>query len=67
MTDLLSNINWAVIAPLLAIQFLLIIVAFIDWLRTPTTNGPKWLWLIIILLVSIAGPVLYFIIGRREH
>lgn len=67
MSDFLSGVNWAVIAPLIVIQFLLIIVALIDWLRTPTTNGPKWLWLIIILFVSIVGPVLYFVIGRREH
>lgn len=67
MEDLLNSINWAVIAPLLVIQGLLIIVAMIDWIRTPTTNGPKWLWFIIILFVSILGPVLYFIIGRREN
>lgn len=67
MTDIFNNINWAVIAPLLVIDGILIILAFIDWLRTDKTNGPKWLWLPIILFVSIFGPILYFIIGRRQH
>lgn len=66
MEDILNSINWAVIAPILIIQGLLIIIALIDWFRTPTTNGPKWLWLILILFLTMVGPVLYFIIGRRE-
>lgn len=67
MEDILSSINWAVIAPLLVIKGLLIIVALIDWFRTSTMNGPKWLWLIMILFLTMLGPVLYFIFGRREH
>lgn len=66
MEEFISNINWAVIAPVLVIQFILIVVALIDWIRIKETNGPKWLWLIIILFVSTLGPVLYFIIGRKK-
>lgn len=66
MEELLNEINWAVIAPLLIIQGILTIIAFIDWIRTDQTNGPKWVWLPIILFISILGPVLYFVIGRRQ-
>jgi len=67
MEEVLNSINWAVIAPLLVIQFILIIVALIDWIRIRETNGPKWLWLLIILFISTLGPVLYFIIGRKNE
>lgn len=67
MEEVLNSINWAVIAPLLVIWFILIIVALIDWIRIKETNGPKWLWLLIILFISTLGPVLYFIIGRKNE
>lgn len=54
------------ILPLAVIQLILAIVALIDWVRTEKTNGPKWMWLLIILLVSLFGPILYFIIGRKN-
>ena len=67
MQELLNDINWAVIAPLLVIQGVLMIIALVDWIRTDQTNGPKWMWLLIILFVTMLGPVLYFVIGRRQH
>mgnify|MGYP001328485755 FL=1 len=62
MTD-----NWALIAPLIIIQFILMIIALVDWIRMKNTNGPKWVWLLIILFVSTLGPILYFIFGRKDH
>lgn len=59
------NINWALIAPLLIVQAILAIVALIDLARAHATNGPKWGWVIIILLMSMIGPVIYFIFGRK--
>ncbi|MFC4388852.1 PLD nuclease N-terminal domain-containing protein [Gracilibacillus marinus] len=56
-----------IIAPILIIQFILMIVAIISLVKTEATNGPKWLWAIIIVVVNIIGPVLYFIIGRRQE
>lgn len=58
--------NFALLAPLLIIQFVLLIVAAFDLIRQEETNGPKWLWLIIILFVSTIGPIIYFIFGRRQ-
>jgi len=67
MEELFAQINWSIIAPLLVIQFILVVVALIDWIRINETNGPKWLWLLIILFISTLGPVLYFIIGRKNE
>ena len=63
MEFLIENI--ALLAPLLIIQFGLIIVAIIDWIKIEQTNGPKWIWLLIILFISLFGPIIYFIFGRR--
>ncbi|MGO4888338.1 PLDc N-terminal domain-containing protein [Anaerobacillus sp. MEB173] len=61
-----QSIPWALLAPIIVIQLILVIVAIIDWIRIEETNGPKWLWLIIILFLNIIGPILYFIVGRRQ-
>ncbi|GAA0597894.1 PLD nuclease N-terminal domain-containing protein [Virgibacillus siamensis] len=64
---LLSDINWAVIAPIIVIQLILFIVALIDLIRIDRTNGPKWMWILIILFINIIGPIVYFIFGRRQQ
>ncbi|MFC4408823.1 PLD nuclease N-terminal domain-containing protein [Chungangia koreensis] len=64
--EALSSISWGLILPLLVIQFILLIVAIIDLIRTPETNGPKWMWALIIVFVNIVGPITYFIFGRRQ-
>lgn len=51
--------------PMLILQVVLTIVALVAWFKTDQTKGPKWAWLLIILLVSIIGPILFFILGRR--
>ncbi|WML40204.1 PLD nuclease N-terminal domain-containing protein [Neobacillus sp. OS1-2] len=56
-----------IIAPILIIQLILLIVAMIDLVKIEKTNGPKWLWALIILFINIIGPILYFVIGRRSH
>ncbi|WP_226642090.1 PLD nuclease N-terminal domain-containing protein [Mesobacillus subterraneus] len=65
--ELFSDINWALIAPIVIIQVILLIVAVVDLIKIEKTNGPKWVWAIVILLVNIVGPILYFVIGRRNH
>ncbi|WP_174615961.1 PLD nuclease N-terminal domain-containing protein [Virgibacillus ihumii] len=65
--NLLSEINWAVIAPIMVIQFILLVIALIDVIRIERTNGPKWMWILIILFINIIGPIVYFIFGRRQQ
>lgn len=64
--DVLSTINWGIILPFLVIETILIIVAFIDWIKVDKTNDPKWVWLLLIFFVTTLGPILYFIFGRRK-
>ncbi len=54
------------LVPILLLQILLMIVAVIDLVRRERTRGPKWVWAVVILLVNIVGPVLYFLFGREE-
>ncbi|MER2071812.1 MAG: PLDc N-terminal domain-containing protein [Psychrobacillus sp.] len=43
------------------------IVAFVDLIKVYDTNGPKWLWVIIIFISGIIGSIIYFIVGRRNE
>lgn len=58
--------NLALLVPLIIAQFILLIVAIIDLVRIEKTNGPKWVWALVIVFVNIIGPILYFIFGRRN-
>jgi hypothetical protein len=65
--QLLETINWALIAPIFVIQAILLIIALIDLIKVEKTFGPKWVWGLVIVLINIIGPILYFVIGRRNH
>ncbi len=62
----LANIPWNLILPIIVLQFVLMVIALIDVLRHKRTNGPFIMWIFIIALVSLLGPILYFIFGRRQ-
>lgn len=54
--------------PLLAVQLVLAIVALIHVLKHPNYRfGNKLLWIIVVLLVSIIGPIIYFVFGRGDE
>lgn len=55
------------IIPILALQLILMFIALIDLAKREKTRGPKWLWLIIILLGEVWGPIVYLIVGRLEE
>jgi Phospholipase_D-nuclease N-terminal len=65
--EALAGLNWAILVPVLVIQFILLAVALVDLIRIEKTNGPKWLWAIVILFLSMIGPILYFVFGRRTY
>ncbi|MNZ67838.1 Negative regulatory protein YxlE [compost metagenome] len=58
---------WAVIAPILIIQLILVIIALVLCLKAEETRGPKWMWVLIILFANLIGPIAFFIIGRRNN
>jgi hypothetical protein len=54
------------LVPILLLQLALIIVALIDLARRERTRGPKWAWVLIIVLINFIGPIAYFVLGRQE-
>jgi len=61
------DINWSLIAPLLILQIVLMVVALLDIRKIEQTNGPKLIWILIIIFISTIGPIVYFIFGRKEY
>ncbi len=53
--------------PIILIELGLMITALVDAIRRPRTNGPKWLWILVIILINLIGPIVYFIVGRKEE
>jgi hypothetical protein len=52
--------------PILILELGLIIFALRDLSRRERVNGPKWMWVVIIVLLQLIGPILYFTVGRRD-
>jgi 4-amino-4-deoxy-L-arabinose transferase-like glycosyltransferase len=53
--------------PVLLIQVGLQIYALIDLYRQTQVKGNKWLWVVIIILGEIVGPIVYFLFARKEE
>lgn len=66
MNEQLIGIPWGAIAPILVLHFILMITALVSCMREEKTNGPKWMWILVILFINLIGPVLYFVVGRRN-
>jgi len=54
------------ILPLFVIQLVLIVIALRDLIRREKTRGPKSMWALIVLFISIIGPIAYLVFGREE-
>jgi hypothetical protein len=53
--------------PVVIIQLALMIAALVDLIRRERTRGPKWVWVLVIVLVNYIGPIIYFVIGRQDE
>lgn len=53
--------------PIILIQLALIIAAFWDLVHREKTRGSKWLWVFVILLINMIGPIIYFLVGREDE
>ncbi|WP_096155826.1 MULTISPECIES: PLD nuclease N-terminal domain-containing protein [Bacillus] len=62
----LVEINWAIFAPIIVLQVILAVFALVNCIKQEETNGPKWMWILIILFVNLFGPILYFVFGRKN-
>ena len=66
MTDLQAALPWLI--PLVALSLGLTIWALVDLLAADrkVAFGPKWLWVVVILVSTPIGPLIYFFVGRRD-
>jgi nucleoside recognition membrane protein YjiH len=55
-----------IVAPLFVIQLILMAVALVLCAKAEQTRGPKWMWVLIILLGNMFGSIAFFIFGRRN-
>jgi hypothetical protein len=62
----MDDINWGILAPIAVLELLLMIAALFMLVKAERTNGPKWLWALIIIFISMLGPVLFFVAGRKN-
>jgi hypothetical protein len=51
---------------IILLQIGLILVALRDLIGRERTKGPKWAWALIILFISLIGPIVYLLVGREE-
>lgn len=59
--------NWQLLIPFIIIQFILMTIALFDLFKKQPDKESKWVWVFIIVVINIFGPVMYFIIGRRNN
>ncbi|MEK3900906.1 MULTISPECIES: PLD nuclease N-terminal domain-containing protein [unclassified Paenibacillus] len=62
----MNDLNWGLIGPLLALQVVLAIIGLISLSKTEQVRGPKWMWVLFLILGNLLGSVAYFTLGRKE-
>jgi len=55
-----------IILPIILVGTLLVLIALIDLYRHRKTRKNALLWMLVILFVNTLGPILYFVIGRKD-
>jgi hypothetical protein len=60
------SISWNVLLPLILIELILMVIALVDLVKSEKSNGPKLMWVPIIVLGNLLGIIAYFIFGRRN-
>ncbi|HEX7976650.1 MAG TPA: PLD nuclease N-terminal domain-containing protein [Anaerolineales bacterium] len=63
--DLLKQLL-PLLIPIVLIQLVLMVYCLVDLAHREQTNGPKWLWALLIIFGELLGPIAYLIIGRKE-
>lgn len=54
--------------PLFLIQIALMVIAIIDLLkRENMKSGTRVIWLLVIILINIIGPIIYLVAGRKDR
>jgi hypothetical protein len=61
------NETWFLVGPLVVLYAGLLGLALVQWMRHPDTlRLNRWVWLLIIVIFSIVGPVAYLLAGNER-
>jgi hypothetical protein len=53
--------------PLVVLELVLLVVALTDIIKRQSVRGDnKVVWVLVIVLVQVFGPIAYFVFGRKE-
>lgn len=58
--------NLVLLLPLLAIQLGLMIFCVVKIFKEGVGNLNKGVWLLIVIVINLFGPILYLIVGRKR-
>jgi hypothetical protein len=69
VADLKTEQILALVAPIVVIQFGLMIAALLDLEREErrVRGGSKLVWALVVVFVNVIGPIVYFLAGREEE
>ena len=69
MADLKTEQILALVAPIVLIQFGLMIAALLDLEREErrVRGGSKLVWALVVVFINVIGPIVYFLAGREEE
>lgn len=66
MEEFLSQ-YWQLLIPIVIINYILVVAALVDLFRRERVlGGRKWIWALVILSIQYFGPIVYFVLGRKE-
>jgi hypothetical protein len=54
------------IIPVVVIELILLVAALLDWLKRPNLSN-RWVWLAVILILNLFGPIIYFLFARKDE
>lgn len=60
------EIDWALLLPLIFLQIFLQILALFSLFKQDLPREKRIFWVIIILLLNLLGPIIYFLLGRKD-
>lgn len=58
-----------IVLPLLILNLILVVVALVDLFRRDASRvrgEVKWPWILVILLITTFGPIIYLVAGRKN-
>ncbi|QHW33125.1 transcriptional regulator [Paenibacillus rhizovicinus] len=56
----------SILVPLGIVELVLMITAIVACVRAERTRGPKWLWILIIIVFNLIGSIVFFVAGRKS-